>query len=162
MFWTADSLATRLGLMVDHHKPECFVKKMDYCVQGQGHSDGSKCRWLFIQSASSEPLNSLLLNLVRWCIIISQSVFQKDWFAVFMVKVTIKDHIIKVSLSYISSEVLILRQLSLVRWHIIIKSGLSCEKNGFLCCGQGQDHGTGSEFQWMFIWAISPQLLNLL
>ena len=45
-FWTADSLATRLGLMVDHHKPECFVKKMDYCVQGQGLSEGSRCRCL--------------------------------------------------------------------------------------------------------------------
>ena len=42
IIWTPDSLATKLGLMVHHHKPECLVgKKMDYCIQGQGQSRGS-------------------------------------------------------------------------------------------------------------------------
>ena len=27
-----------------HHKTECSVEKWDYCVQGQGHSEGSKCQ----------------------------------------------------------------------------------------------------------------------
>ena len=44
----------------------------------------------------------------------SQTVFPKDWFAVFVVKVTVKDHIIKISLCNISSELLILLQLELV------------------------------------------------
>ena len=37
IFWTVDSLATRLGLMIHHHKPECPVKKkkMDCCFQGR-------------------------------------------------------------------------------------------------------------------------------
>ena len=65
-----------------------------------------------------ESLNLLLPHLVWWCIIISQIVFQKDWFAVF--KVTVKDHIIKIWLSNVSSELLILLQLNLVWWHIII------------------------------------------
>ena len=52
----------------------------------------------------------------------SQIVFQKDWFAVFKIKVmvTVNDHIIKIWLSYISSELLILLQRNLVWWHIII------------------------------------------
>ena len=41
-------------------------------------------------------------------------VFQIDWFAVFRVKVSVKDHIIKISLSDISPELLILVQLNLV------------------------------------------------
>ena len=36
------------------------------------------------------------------------------------------------------------------------------KKIGLLCSGQGQGHRKGSEFQWMFIRTISPQLLNLL
>ena len=34
--------ATKLGLTVHHHKPEYPLKKVDCCVQGQGHSKGSK------------------------------------------------------------------------------------------------------------------------
>ena len=43
----------------------------------------SKCYWLFVQMRSSESQNLLLPNLVWWCIIMRQSVFQKDWVAVF-------------------------------------------------------------------------------
>ena len=43
-----------------------------------------------------------------------------DLFAIFKVKVTVKDHIIKIWLSNISSELLVLLQLNLVWWHIII------------------------------------------
>ena len=49
IFWTVDSLATKRGLMIHHHKPECHVKKLVYCIQGEGHGKGSKClclsRW---------------------------------------------------------------------------------------------------------------------
>ena len=41
---TAGSFSTKLGLLVQHHKPECSVEKLDYCVQGQGHSEDSKCQ----------------------------------------------------------------------------------------------------------------------
>ena len=31
-------------MMLHHQKPECSVKKkIDYCIQGEGHSEGSKC-----------------------------------------------------------------------------------------------------------------------
>ena len=63
---------------------------------------------------SSESLNLLLPNLVCWCIIMSQIVFQKDWVAVFKGKVTVKDHITKMWLSHksnMSFELLIHLQL---------------------------------------------------
>ena len=48
----------------------------------------------------------------------SQIVLQKDWFAVCVVKVTVNDHIIKILLSKIFSELLILLQLGfMVHYH---------------------------------------------
>ena len=40
IFQTAGPFATKLGVVVQHYKPECPAEKMDYCVQGQGHSEG--------------------------------------------------------------------------------------------------------------------------
>ena len=37
---TAGPFAYKLGMLVQHHKPECSVGKCDYCIQGQGHSKG--------------------------------------------------------------------------------------------------------------------------
>ena len=76
---------------------------------------------MFVQMIFSESLNLLLPNLVWWCIIMSQIVFKKDWFAVFKVKVTVKDNIIKILLFNILSELLILLQQNLVWWCIIIR-----------------------------------------
>ena len=120
VFWTADPFATKLGLIVYYHKPECFMKKLDCYVQGQGHSKISKCQWIFVQIISSETLNLLPPNLVWWIIIMRQIVFQTNWFVVFKVKVTVKDHIILLRLFNISSELLVLLQLNLVWWHNIM------------------------------------------
>ena len=54
----------------------------------------------------------------------SQIVSQRDWCAVFKVKVTVKNNIIKIRLFKILSELLILLQLNLVWWHIIIVGSL--------------------------------------
>ena len=64
------------------------MEKLDCCVQGQGHSKIKKIQWMCVQMISSQKFNFSLPNLVWWCIIMSQIVFQKDWFAVFKVKVT--------------------------------------------------------------------------
>ena len=40
--------AIKLGLRVQHHKLECPVEELDYCIQGQGHSKGSNCWWMFV------------------------------------------------------------------------------------------------------------------
>ena len=60
IFWTADPFATKLGLIVHYHKPECPVEKWDYCIQG--HSKSSNCLWLFVWMIFSEPQNILLTN----------------------------------------------------------------------------------------------------
>ena len=60
IFWIADSFATKLGLIARYH-----MKKLDYCVQGQGHGKIAKCQWLYIQMLSSEMLNLILSNWVR-------------------------------------------------------------------------------------------------
>ena len=64
IFQTAGLFATKLGLIVQHHKPECPVENLDYCIRDQGHSEGSKCKWMFVWMISSEPQNILLPNLV--------------------------------------------------------------------------------------------------
>ena len=95
------------------------MEKLDYC--SQGHSEGSKCQWMFVLMISSESLNLLPPNLLLWCIIMNQIVFQKDWFAVFKVKVTVKYNIIRIWPFNILSEQLILLQLNLAWWHNIIR-----------------------------------------
>ena len=106
IFWTADPFASKLVLIVHYHKLECCMEKLDFCVQGQGHRKISKCYWMFVQMIPSELLNLLQPNLVGCCIILSHIVFQKDWFAVFKVRVTLKDRVIKIWLSNMSSELL--------------------------------------------------------
>ena len=90
--WSVDPLATKLCLMIHHQKPECQVKKN--WIQ---HS-GSRSQWrvkmlIFVQMISSKPPNILFPNIVLWCIVMSQSVMQKDWVAIFKVMVTARAHI---------------------------------------------------------------------
>ena len=42
-FLIAGLFATKLGLIVQRHKLDFSVKKRNDCIQGQGHSRGSKC-----------------------------------------------------------------------------------------------------------------------
>ena len=49
---------------------------------------------MFVKMVFSNPPNILFPNLVLWCIIMSQNVTQKDWFAIFKVKVTARAHMI--------------------------------------------------------------------
>ena len=84
-----------------------------------------------------------------------------DWFAVFKVNITVKDNIIIVWLFNILFELLILLQLTLVWWHFIIR-WIVLWKDWIALLWSSQGHGKGSQFPWMLIWIISPQLLNLL
>ena len=90
--------------MVHYHKPACLMKTFYCCVQGQSCSKTSKCQLMFVQTISSEPLIFLIFFLlpkwVRWGIIMSQSLFKKDRFAVFKVKVKGEDDIFKNMTSY--------------------------------------------------------------
>ena len=68
----------------------------------------------------------------------SHIVFQKDWFAVFKIKVTVKDNIFEMCLLNMLSELLILLQLNFAWWYIIIR-WIVLEKIGLLCCCPGKD-----------------------
>ena len=37
--WTADPFVAKLGAIVHYHKPECFMEKLDCCVQGEGQQN---------------------------------------------------------------------------------------------------------------------------
>ena len=123
IFWTAEYFVAELGMVTQHHEPVCCAekKKVWYCqgqcysedvydqnltlstissellISWQPNSKNSKGYWMFVHVIPSELLNLLQPNLVWWCIIVSQIVFQKDWFVVFkvMVTVTVRDRIIK-------------------------------------------------------------------
>ena len=51
---------------------------------------------MFVEMIFSEPPNILCSNLELWFIVMSQGVMQKDWFAIFKVKVTARAHMIKI------------------------------------------------------------------
>ena len=45
--WTDVSFANKPSLVVDHHKEMCPVRRLDCCVQDQGHNDSLKDKtWL--------------------------------------------------------------------------------------------------------------------
>ena len=116
---------------------------------------------MFVQITSFESLNLLVLlpNLFQWCIILSQIVLQKDRFAVFKAKVTVKEHMVKIMTIY----------------YVFWTADPFASKVGLVAHHHKLDYlvkrldGTvvvkvteRLKIQWMFIWMISPQLLNLL
>ena len=110
--------------------------KFYYSVQGQGHSKGSLCQWMFVWMISSESQNILSPNLVWWCSIMSQSVMQERTkkFAVFKVKVTARANMIKILLffSTFSKLLIFFLQPKLVWWYIIISQSVFGKKKGLL------------------------------
>ena len=103
---------------------------MDYCIQGQGHREGSICQWMFVWMVSSELQNSLLLNLVWWSSMLSQGVMQREK-KVFCLQGQghskgLYDQ--NMTLSAISSELLIPWQPNLVWWYDIISQSVLWEK----------------------------------
>ena len=66
IFWIADSFAAKLCLIVHYHKPECFMEKLDCCVQGQGHSKISKCHWWYFLKCWTFYYQTLYGNATLW------------------------------------------------------------------------------------------------
>ena len=54
IFWTIDSLATKLGLMIHHHKPQCLVKK-NRLLQSRSRSRQRVKMLMFVQTITSKP-----------------------------------------------------------------------------------------------------------
>ena len=60
---------------------ECLVKRLLFSRSNSKSQWSSECRWLFGQTVSSDKF-----NLVWWCIIMSQCVIQKHYFAIIKAK----------------------------------------------------------------------------
>ena len=67
IFWTVDSLTTKLCLMIQHYKPECIVKNIGQLLSR------SRSQWRVKMSVFVQMPNILLPNLVLWCFTISLS-----------------------------------------------------------------------------------------
>ena len=73
IFWTVDSLVTKLGLMIHHHMPECLMKN-NGSLHSRARSQQRVKISVFVQIISFKPPNILLPNLVWWCSKMSYSV----------------------------------------------------------------------------------------
>ena len=115
---------------------QCLVKKGDNCIQDQGHNEGSKChclsRWYL--------LNSQTLQYQTWYCDASScaEVHAIDWFALSMVKVTARAHVIKLweFLLYLLNHLL----HYLVHYH-----EPDCLMEKLDCSVEGQGHSKISE-----------------
>ena len=144
-----DSLATKLGLMIHHRKPECHVKILDDCIQGQGQGPFASKPGLIVNYHKPEcfmqkldccvqgqghskiskcqwkfvqMISSELLNYQTWygdASLWARLSFKKIGLLSSRSQLRIVINI--VCLFNILSELLILSQLNLVCWHIIIR-----------------------------------------
>ena len=86
--------------MMQHHEPECYVKKKLFAVFKVKVTVRAHMIKIWLSADSSD------LNLVWWYIIISQSVLWKNWITAFKVKVTAKDqNAIQLHLALTSDDV---------------------------------------------------------
>ena len=111
-FWTADPLATKLGLMAHHHKLDCLVKRLDCSLV-------VKVKWR-VQSSSECSSGRYLLSCWTFCNqtwysdASSWASVMQNWFAVFKFNVIMRSRIIRwLFLPYL----LISLQRNLIGWH---------------------------------------------
>ena len=65
VFCTTEQFVVKLGMVMQHHEPECHAEKLVHCVQWQGHCEGLYIFFLkTISVVSSKLLVSLQPNLV--------------------------------------------------------------------------------------------------
>ena len=163
MICTADPFATKLGLMTHHHKVDCLVKRLDCCVvvkvrvtdNVQNSSEYSSERYLLSYWPSVTKLGMVMRHhgpkyharRLVCCLQVqghsygsyTQNVAFKYiiWTAdAFAIKLGLVAHHHKVDCLVKRLDCSVVVQVSVAR--------------------------KGSEFQWMFIWTILPQLLNIL
>ena len=118
-FWTTVSF-TILLIIVHHYKLECLVKRLDCCVQGQGHSKGSAFHCLFDIFWTAHPFVTKLGMVMHHhrpeCHVERLSSQSRSQWGLIQSDITI---------STVCTELLILLQPNLIGWYIII-SGVSC------------------------------------
>ena len=74
---------------------------------------------------------------------------RKDWFAVFKVKITVKIDPIKMTVSNVSTDFLILLQPTLNRWNIIISWSVLCKD--MIVVVKFSGHIEGLKLNWIFV-----------
>ena len=75
------SVCNQTWLLVQHHKPECPLQDLDYCVHGQGHSKGSKWRWMFVRMMIVFWIAEWLvtnLGMVKQCVMWEKNCLQSS------------------------------------------------------------------------------------
>ena len=109
---------------------------------------------VFVQ-ISSKLLNILLPKLVLWCIIISWSVIQKDWFAIFKVKFTARAYMIRIwwFLLYLLNCWSICYHTWFDSTLSLTKAHMSFEEIGLLCSRSRSQQIL--KCQWMFVQSVS-------
>ena len=128
IFWTADSLAIKLGLMVHRHKQNVLWKKWMTAFKVKVTAKVQNVniclsRWYPL---TPHPSPSILLpNLVWRYIIMSQSIMQKDRFVIFNIKVTARLVWSKYDSFYYNLWTVDPFVTNLVWWYIIISQRVS-------------------------------------
>ena len=130
--------------------------------------NASEClsRWYFlcvsdhVHSVSPELLYHFSPNLVWRCIIMRQSVMQKNWFTIFSVKVTASTYIIKIWL--FSQYLLNCWSVCNCKLDYDQHHKPECPVEKWDCCIQGHDHSEGSKCLWIFVQTISSEPQNIL
>ena len=136
------------------------MNKFGYCFQGQGHSEGSQCQWMFVHMLSSEPQNILFKKIVLWCSIMSQSILHENLSAIFKVKVTERAHVIEIWLFLL--YVLNCWILGNQTWYCDPSLWAGVHAKRLVCYVQGQGHSKHAYDQNMTVSTISADLLILL
>ena len=145
-------ICNQTGFMVIYYKPKCPVKKKNCCVQGQGDSKTSKCWSMFVRLISAEPFITDLGVVVHHR-------EPECWFAVLKVKVTVRTHYNwNMTLLYPLNFWSFCNQ-TLLGWHIIFSWVVFWKGCIAVLWSRSEQIST---FQWIFVWTISSQLLNLL
>ena len=125
-FWTADPLATKLGLMAHHHQLDCLVKRLDCSVVikvkvTEKVNNSSDCSsGLYLLDCWTFHNQTWYGNSSSWARVSCIEIL----FAVFKFKVTVRAHIIRCD--YLT-ELRIFLQPNLIGWYTIISWSVLCQ-----------------------------------
>ena len=95
--WSYEPFATKLGVVVHYHEPECFAWGLwiANCHQGQGHSAGLNPQGILSWQYRLNHNTVTSYCNENWCMIMTQNVLWKVWVPVFKVKVILWAEILK-------------------------------------------------------------------
>ena len=147
--------ATRLGMMMHHYEPDCLLKRLVWCFQGQGQRKYNQVIWLF--SMLSELLILLQLNLFWWYIIIRWIFLWKDWIALLW-SWSRSQKLFRIPVNGLLDDIFSAAEPSVTKLGMVMQHhGPKCHARRLVCCLQVQGHSEGSFNQ---IWLFLPYLLN--